>query len=150
MSPVNTNTSGNGNFYLMPNGALLISDEKAEICQTSEIASFSNKVRVGVQSGPMLVINKQVNSNFNAGSANRNIRCGVGTYSANGEKYLVFAVSRNPVNFYSFSMFFLKKYNCSNALCLGGGSCIMHCPFIDNSQNSSAAAICQYLYCRIP
>jgi uncharacterized protein YigE (DUF2233 family) len=150
LNPVNTNTSGSGNFYLMPNGALLISDENADICQTKDINVFQGKVKVGLQSGPMLVINKQLNSNFNAGSQNKNIRCGVGIFATGNEKYLVFAIARTPVNFYSFSMFFLKKYNCSNALCLGGGSCIMHCPFIDNSANPGSAIICQYLYCHIP
>lgn len=106
---------GNGNFYLKPNGILYITTTgKAGICQTS---GFVNQdINFATQSGPMLVIDGTIHPAFKKGSANVNIRNGVGIL-ADGK--LVFAMSKEGINFYDFAEYF-KNLGCRNALYLDG------------------------------
>ena len=79
--------SGSGNFYsLKPNGALLIKEDEAIVCKTSDVQIYSG-YRIGIQSGPMLVHDGMINSHFNSNSKNKYIRSGVGIYQDNnGQK----------------------------------------------------------------
>jgi uncharacterized protein YigE (DUF2233 family) len=107
---------GSGNFYMKPNGVFyLTSDNVAFICTTPEFTP-SEKITFATQSGPMLLIDGEIHPAFKNGSANLNIRNGVGVLP---DSRVVFAVSTEPVNFYDFAMFF-KKLNCKNALYLDG------------------------------
>lgn len=115
LSPLDT-SSGNGNFYLKPNGVFyLTTTNTAVICST---ASFKDNgdIKYATQSGPMLVIGGQIHLSFKAGSANLNIRNGVGILPS-GE--VVFVISKVPVNFYDFAAYF-KNMGCKNALYLDG------------------------------
>ncbi|MBS1564101.1 MAG: phosphodiester glycosidase family protein [Bacteroidetes bacterium] len=108
--------NGTGNFFLKPNGVLYITtDNKAFICTTE---SFDNngQVRWATQSGPMLLINGQIHPAFTKGSANTNIRNGVGLLPGNK---LVFAMSKDLINFYDFAEYF-KRIGCLDALYLDG------------------------------
>lgn len=108
--------SGSGNFYMNPNGVLYITTAgKAAICPTNSYPGNSN-VKYATQSGPMLVIDDSINPLFKSGSANLNIRNGVGLLPGNK---LLFAISAQPINFYDFADFF-KKAGCRNALYLDG------------------------------
>lgn len=108
--------SGSGNFYMEPNGVLYITTVgKAAICPTKSYPGNSN-VKYATQSGPMLVIDDSINPLFKSGSANLNIRNGVGLLAGNK---LLFAISAQPINFYDFADFF-KKAGCRNALYLDG------------------------------
>jgi len=148
IQPVNL-SDGVGNFYLKPNGALLITDDEAIICESSEIINF-NKVRLGIQSGPMLLLNGVVNSHFNPNSKNRNIRCGVGIHTnINNEVSLIFAISRNPISLYEFSIFFKDKFNCYNALTLESVGCILHFPNQAGWDLNENEVICNYIYFKI-
>lgn len=119
------NTSkGNGNFYLEPNGVFfLTADNVPGICPT---ATYKNqgKIKYATQSGPMLVIDGQIHPAFKEGSANLNIRNGVGILPGN---QVVFAMSKEPINFYDFATYF-KRLGCKDALYLDGFVSRMYLP----------------------
>jgi uncharacterized protein YigE (DUF2233 family) len=108
--------SGKGNFYLQPNGVFYLTDKNgAVVCKTSDFKN-SKEIRYATQSGPMLVVEGGINSAFTKGSANLNIRNGVGILP---DGKILFAMSKEPINFYDFALFF-KDQGCSNALYLDG------------------------------
>lgn len=115
VTPLDT-SSGNGNFYLKPNGVLYITKAgKAAITTTPEFI-YSDQIRYATQSGPMLLINGAIHPAFKKGSANVNVRNGVGILPDNR---LVFAMSKSGINFYDFADYF-KRLGCKNALYLDG------------------------------
>jgi uncharacterized protein YigE (DUF2233 family) len=104
------------NFYRQPNGVFYITNEEnAGICKTTTYPNVLN-VKFATQSGPMLVVDGEINKIFDPNSRNFNIRNGVGILPNNE---LVFAISMNKVSFYDFSRYF-KEQGCSNALFLDG------------------------------
>jgi uncharacterized protein YigE (DUF2233 family) len=115
VQPLN-NASGEGNFYLKPNGVFLIT--ATNIPQIVPTNDFKNDVQIkyATQSGPMLLINGQIHPALNAGSTNLNIRNGVGILPDNS---IVFAMSKKGISFYDFAEFF-KVLGCKNALYLDG------------------------------
>src|ERR1700712_1909706 len=114
-TPLDTST-GNGNFYLKPNGVFYIStDNIAAICTTADFKN-DGKIKYATQSGPMLLINGHIHPAFKESSANLNIRNGVGILPDNT---LVFAMSKKEINFYDFASYF-KSLGCKNALYLDG------------------------------
>lgn len=107
--------SGSGNFYLKPNGVFYITrDNKAIVCQTKDFTNIN--IKFATQSGPMLLINGEIHPAFKKGSANLNIRNGVGILP---DGKAVFAMSKTEVNFHDFAEFF-KGLGCKNALYLDG------------------------------
>lgn len=113
VTPVDTN-SGEGNFYMKPNGIFYINkDGSGAVCRTEE---FPGIARYATQSGPMLVIDGEIHPEFKKGSSNLNIRNGVGI-TEDGKVLL--AMSKEEVNFYDFAEFFLKA-GCKDALYLDG------------------------------
>jgi uncharacterized protein YigE (DUF2233 family) len=107
---------GSGNFYLQPNGVFYITtDNKAGICKTQDFEN-KGKIKYATQSGPLLVVNGAINTVFTKGSANTNIRNGVGILPT-GE--VVFAMSKSDVNFYDFAQYF-QHLGCKYALYLDG------------------------------
>lgn len=107
---------GSGNFYLKPNGVFYLTDKKIPfICKTTDFEE-NDKIKYATQSGPMLVIDGQIHSAFKEGSANLNIRNGVGILPDNR---VVFAMSKKEINFYDFATYF-KNLGCKNALYLDG------------------------------
>lgn len=108
--------NASGNFYLKPNGVFSISDQNnPEIC-TTESFKHSKNIKFATQSGPMLVIDGKIHPDFKEGSSNLNIRNGVGILPDNS---IVFAMSKEPINFYDFANYF-KSLGCKNALYLDG------------------------------
>lgn len=141
--------SGSGNFFLKPNGAILFMQDNVVICESSQIPNFQN-IRLGVQSGPLLLNNGAVNPQFNPNSQNKNIRSGVGIYSdSKGDKFLVFAISNNLVSFYDFAVFFSKRFKCDNALCLESVGCSMYFPGQVNPNEKFNGYICNYIYFKL-
>jgi uncharacterized protein YigE (DUF2233 family) len=109
-------SSESGNFYIQPNGVFYIKNNRtAGICETQKYPG-SDSVEYATQSGPMLLLNGVINSAFDPGSTNYQIRNGVGI-TDKGE--VVFAISDNEVTFYDFAAYFKKK-GCVNALYLDG------------------------------
>ncbi|MDO7848069.1 phosphodiester glycosidase family protein [Hymenobacter sp. M29] len=113
--PLDT-TSGPGNFYLKPNGVFyLTADSSAHICQTADFRN-DGRVTYATQSGPMLVIDGRLPPAFRAGSANVQIRNGVGILP---DGRVLLAMSRKKISFYDFASYF-KKAGCRQALYLDG------------------------------
>ncbi|HEV8512066.1 MAG TPA: phosphodiester glycosidase family protein [Cyclobacteriaceae bacterium] len=108
--------SGTGNFYLKPNGVFyLTKDNRAIVCETSKFLD-NGQINFATQSGPMLLVDGKIHPAFKQGSKNLNIRNGVGILPDNK---VVFAISKEEVNFYDFAEFF-KNLKCKNALYLDG------------------------------
>lgn len=113
--PLDT-SSGNGNFYMKPNGVFYVTkDNVPAVCTTSDFANVSN-VRYATQSGPMLIVDGKIHPVFKEGSTNLNIRNGVGILPDNR---LIFAMSKKEINFYDFASYF-RNLGCKNALYLDG------------------------------
>jgi uncharacterized protein YigE (DUF2233 family) len=110
---------GDGNFYWKPNGVFYITDNGAGIIESNLFASFNRRgaIREATQSGPLLVINGQVNPDLKPGSRSLHVRNGVGVKSAN-QVYIV--VSEDEVNLHDFASVFAHQLHCENALYLDG------------------------------
>jgi len=113
---VNRRQKAYGNFYMQPNGIFCITQNaKAYVKPTKDF--LNNKdIIFATQSGPMLLINGKYHPKFMPHSKNLHIRNGVGVLP-NGD--LLFAISKEKINFYNFATFF-KKQGCQNALYLDG------------------------------
>jgi len=108
--------TGNGNFYLQPNGVFYITkNHEPKIVETKKFR-FNENIQSATQSGPMLLISGNINPIFQEQSKNVNIRNGVGILE-NGN--IVFVMSKTKVNFYNFALLF-KELGCKNALYLDG------------------------------
>jgi uncharacterized protein YigE (DUF2233 family) len=115
INPLDNNT-GNGNFYMLPNGVFYITkNNDAIVCKTADFKN-SEIIKYATQSGPMLVFDGAINTLFTSGSTNMNIRNGVGILPNNK---VVFAMSKKEINFYDFAKYF-KDLGCKNALYLDG------------------------------
>jgi len=139
--------AGEGNFFLKPNGVLMVDSGTVKIINAD---NFNSKTATtAIQSGPMLVIDGKIHPAFDPGSKNKNIRCGAGIYTENGESFLVFIKSVSPVSFAEFAAIFRDEYKCSNALNLESGAyCSMHLPTVDKNY-STKTKICRYLFIRL-
>lgn len=109
--------TGNGNFYLQPNGIFYLTKSgESNIIETKKYKQTPQTI-FATQSGPMLLIDGgEINPIFQRESNNLNIRNGVGILQ-NGE--LIFAMSKAEINFYNFAKLF-KEYGCKKALYLDG------------------------------
>lgn len=142
INPINLE-DGEGNFFLKPNGNLIISDKEVVI-KPSESFVISNNIRHAIQSGPMLLIDGNIHPSFNPNSLNLNFRNGVGVFNdKNGNRFLIFANSKDPISFYNFSKLFSEKYKCSEALCLESSGNVMKVPYAVEEQNDHT--VCRYL-----
>lgn len=109
---------GSGNFYLQPNGVFYIdTDGRIDILETTAFADRRPEVRYAIQSGPLLLDHGQIHPAFNEGSSNLFVRSGVGILAGNRA---VFIISRAPVNFFDFALFFKTEFGCEQALYLDG------------------------------
>lgn len=107
-----------GNFSLLPNGVFAIyPDGHAEVRTSAQFKSDGRKPRWATQSGPMLVIDGQINPAFVHDSGSLKWRSGV---CARTPRQVVFAVSEAPVNFHTFARLFRDELGCRDALFLDG------------------------------
>lgn len=108
--------AGRGNFYLRPNGVFyLTAAGAAGICPTAAFPAVG-RVRYATQSGPMLVINGLIHPAFRPGSANVQVRNGVGLLP---DGRVLLAMSKAKVSLYDFADYF-RRAGCRNALYLDG------------------------------
>lgn len=115
---------GSGNFYINPNGVFYTTrDNKPFICKTSNFVLNKN-IMYATQSGPMLVVDGKINTEFTKSSTYVNIRNGVGILPDNK---IIFAISKTEVNLYDFADYFKIK-GCKNALYLDGYVSKMYLP----------------------
>lgn len=134
ITKIDTRTGLYGNFYMQPNGVFYVDTcNYAGIIPTSNFNDeVSKSAEFATQSGPLLVIDNNYNSNFKEGSENTNIRNGVGI---NEKGKLIFVISNEKVNFYDFAQFFKEKLKCPNALYLDGAISETYLPEIGRFQN---------------
>ncbi|GAB3588932.1 phosphodiester glycosidase family protein [Hymenobacter daeguensis] len=115
LAPLDT-ASGTGNFYLKPNGVFYTTTANtAHICRTEDFRS-NGRVAYATQSGPMLLIDGRIHPAFQPGSANRQVRNGVGILP---DGRVLLAMSRRKINFYDFAEYF-RQAGCRQALYLDG------------------------------
>ncbi len=119
--PIDTTSNKYGNFYMKPNGILYRDGSGVNIITTDTfIKKYKTNYNIlyATQSGPMLVINGEINHQFYPQSKNLNLRSGVGVL-LNGN--IVFIISRsNNTNFHDFASIFKDIFGCKNALYLDG------------------------------
>ena len=117
---VRANTSaGPGNFHMRPNGVFYVAGEVAGVLETRSFLQQKPLVDFATQSGPMLVIDGEVNARFVRYGASKKYRVAVGTRDRN---LVVFAISESEVLFGEFARLFRDRLRCKNALFLDGGS----------------------------
>jgi uncharacterized protein YigE (DUF2233 family) len=115
VSPLNT-SSGGGNFFLKPNGVFAQTASGPKVVETSEYPGIRSGVRFATQSGPLLLRHGVIHPAFNAASASRLIRNGVGV-SGNTA---IFVMSNRPVSFHEMAVYFRDVLHCQDALYLDG------------------------------
>lgn len=124
LTALDTAKTGYGNFYLQPNGVFYINkQDKASICKTADFM-FTENLLYATQSGPLLIVDGEIHSQLTKGSKNLHIRNGVGVLP---DGSLLFAISKEPVNFFDFANFF-KNNGCKYALYLDGFVSKMYLP----------------------
>lgn len=113
---LNQRQQGYGNFYLQPNGVFyLTQDGQGQIVSTQSF-QVTPQIQYATQSGPLLLVEGQINPRLNPHSTSLRIRNGVGV-KENGE--LLFVMSRQFVSFYDFARYF-QQQGCRMALYLDG------------------------------
>jgi uncharacterized protein YigE (DUF2233 family) len=113
LRPLET-ASGEGNFYLAPNGVFSLGERGAAIVETSE---WKPGARFATQSGPLLVRRSVLHPKLTKGSSNVALRSGVGVRSPG---VIVLAISRDDVNLWTFAALFRDELDCPDALYLDG------------------------------
>lgn len=117
--------AGPGNFGLLPNGILCLSQGRATVWETLSFQQANPVCDDATQSGPMLVIDDALHPRFIPGGESKFIRNGVGSRD---DGTLVFAISNEPVNFDSFGRLFRDELNTPNALFLDGRVSRLYAP----------------------
>ncbi len=113
---LNTEKDGFGNFFLQPNGVFYLTGQNEAGIATTDDFRLSSDIQYATQSGPMLLIGGEFNPELREDSENLHIRNGVGLLP---DGKLVFAISKEKINFYHFARFF-KELGCKEALYLDG------------------------------
>jgi uncharacterized protein YigE (DUF2233 family) len=107
-----------GNFGMKPNGVFFLDGTGAAIRESSEFARRGEAgVGLATQSGPLLVRSGGIHPKFSRTSSNALPRSGVGVVS---KDRIVLAVTRGPIRFYDFALFFRDRLGCQDALYLDG------------------------------
>jgi uncharacterized protein YigE (DUF2233 family) len=122
---------GPGNFGLVPNGVFCLREGRADVIETLAFEASTPSCTSATQSGPMLVIDGELHPRFLKDSDSRYIRNGVGT-SADGRR-VVFAISRNTVNFHDFASLFRDHLDLPQALYFDGNISRLHAPDLNRS-----------------
>ena len=107
-----------GNFSLLPNGVFVVyADGRAAVRTSTAFRADGKAAELATQSGPMLLIDGQLNEQFLNDSSSLKWRSGV---CAKTPTEVVFAASEAPVNFHTFGRLFRDKLGCRDALYLDG------------------------------
>lgn len=113
------------NFYMKPNGVFVLTPTEAKVVESTAYPILTDSIVLATQSGPMLVIDGALHHKFREQSTNTYIRSGVGIID---DTHIVFAISQEPVNFWTFGMLFKEYLGCDNALYLDGAISKMYAP----------------------
>jgi uncharacterized protein YigE (DUF2233 family) len=130
LHPLNLN-NGDGNFYWKPNGVFYVAGDGAGIIESERFNSLNKRAGIyeATQSGPLLVIEGEVNHNLNADSRSLYVRNGIGVKSPD-EVYIL--VSEDEVSLYDFASVFANQLHCRNALYLDGCVSQLYLPIRDS------------------
>jgi uncharacterized protein YigE (DUF2233 family) len=130
LQPLNTD-NGEGNFYWKPNGVFYISDDGAGVMESESFDALNKRARISeaTQSGPLLVIEGEINPNLKPDSRSAYARNGIGVKSAD-EVYIL--VSEDEVSLYDFATVFANQLDCRNALYLDGCVSDLYLPVYDS------------------
>jgi len=124
-------SAGPGNFGLLPNGVLCLSEGDAAVIESRAFAENPPACQYATQSGPMLVIDGELHPRFLRDSDSLNIRNGVGVTSGGDRMWMV--ISDQAVNFHHFARFFRDYLETPNALYFDGRVSRLHAPEIGRS-----------------
>ena len=116
ISPLNLD-SGDGNFFLKPNGVFVLTGAGVRILPSEQYPQLKERVLLATQSGPLLLQAGKVHPRLDPYSRSRVIRNGVGVQ---GRDQAVFVISDQPVSLYEFAMLFRDRLQCTDALYLDG------------------------------
>lgn len=109
---------GRGNFALPPNGVFYVdTGGHAGVATTARWREAGIAARIATQSGPMLVVDGEINPVFDGASDSLKYRSGV---CAPTPGRAVFAVSEAPLTFHAFARLFRDTLGCRDALYLDG------------------------------
>ena len=125
LAPLQTRESF-GNFGLLPNGLLCLTETGAKVIETLRYAREQPACRAATQSGPMLVIDGALHPRFLPDSTSRYIRNGVGT-STDGKR-AIFAISNDVVTFHEFARLYRDELDLPNALYFDGNISRLRAP----------------------
>jgi len=107
-----------GNFSMQPNGVFYVDRAgNAGVMTTQAWQARAPDARIASQSGPMLVVDGEINPAFDSASQSEKIRSGV---CAPSPRKVVFAVSETPVTFHRFASLLRDEAGCRDALFLDG------------------------------
>lgn len=123
LAPLNKREAS-GNFYLKPNGVFGIRQDGRAFLLRTENFQDDGQTKFATQSGPMLLVDGNVNAQFTEKSDNLNIRNGVCVLD---DGKILFSISRRAVNFYDFAVHF-RDMGCRDALYLDGFVSRMYLP----------------------
>lgn len=129
-SPLNLST-GEGNFFMRPNGVLLANEAGVRVVESSEYPALSATARLATQSGPMLLSRGAINPLFIPDSSSRHIRNGVCAIDGKA----LFVISEDPVNFYEFARYFRDTLKCRDALYLDGSVSSLYSPALGRNDS---------------
>ena len=109
---------GRGNFALPPNGVFYVDTHgRAGVATSARWREAGIAARIATQSGPMLVVDGEINPVFDDASGSLKYRSGV---CAPAPGRVVFAVSEAPLTFHAFARLFRDRLACRDALYLDG------------------------------
>ncbi len=120
--------AGPGNFGLLPNGVLCLSEGQAAVIESRAFEASARKCQYATQSGPMLVIDGSLHPRFLKDSTSRYVRNGVGVAK---DGTLIAAISDRPVTFHTFARLFRDRLKTPNALFLDGNISRLYAPELD-------------------
>lgn len=127
--------SGEGNFYMRPNGVFFGSGDLWEIRTTEDfLASVSDRPQFGTQSGPMLVVDGKLHPEITRDGPSRTIRNAVGV-DERGRAH--FVISNAPVSFGKLARFFRDELAVKNALYLDGAVSALWNPATDRLDDAA-------------
>lgn len=108
-----------GNFYIEPNGIFLKTEDQFHISSREEYSKLSktSKIKFATQSGPMLIIDGEINLNIKnmPSLTTRNAAC------LDNNNNLTLTISTRPVTFNELANHLKNDLGCKNALFLDGG-----------------------------
>ena len=108
--------TGQGNFYLPPNGVFYSTKNYFNIVKSSDF-NLQESVEFAQQAGPMLLENGQINPNFGTTSTNFQVRNAIVLFDA---ETIGFVISDDKVSFHELASF-CQQIGAKQALCLDSG-----------------------------